>query len=239
MSILVHNNKSANLDDSLIPMLFSEFADDQKFEEGSTLADAMAALKRNDKETAIHELSHAVDSPDSRIQIVAWKQLKKLSIYPDAATAKKVLGTVVEVGLADGTDYLAVYSDNSARYFNFSGKKIFWEPAKHDINLDFQKLMQYSQAIVDLIGVWEEPRRPAPKQGFVRLNFLTPMGLHFVEGSFSESHEEPLAQQVLAQAAGIMKKLIARASGKSNDTYCARWLASFMLYTLNSFFSLS
>jgi hypothetical protein len=212
MNLFLEKANGVDSDEAMVAMLFGEFAEAQLEQEGHPLAKARLALGMADTGTAIAELKSIAASSVSRYRYHAWNELKKLGVLPSRSLTKSLLGVVVEVGLPSGTDYVAVYADNTARYFNFSGKKVIWEAPNHDFDLEFQKLFQCSQSIVDLIGVWEGPRRPAPASGAVRLNFLTPSGLYFGEGSFEVLWKDPMAQPVLAQALAVMKKMIAVAA---------------------------
>lgn len=190
--------------EELIPLLFGEIENDS-FKK--LFPDVVDALKGNNTELAKALLVERTRSSESRLQIIAWRELKKLGIGPDESKEKQLLGFVIEVGLNGGTDYLAVYPDNRARYFNFSGAKIIWESNNQDINNEIQKLIEYSQEVVNQIGVWDKPRRDPPGNGIARINFLTPIGLHFGEAPLNVLAEDPLAKQVISQSIKVMKLL--------------------------------
>jgi hypothetical protein len=97
-----------------------------------------------------------------------------------------VLGVVVEVGLASGNDLLAAYADRRAYYYNYSGAGVVWQ--RPDLSLDalIDSVLASAATIVARIGPWNDRLRPSPGSGFMRLNILTPAGLHFGEGKFDE-----------------------------------------------------
>jgi hypothetical protein len=58
---------------------------------------------------------------ESRHYLQAWHFLRALGESPTNDEAKRLYGVVVEVGLKDGLDTLAAYTDGTARYFNYTG----------------------------------------------------------------------------------------------------------------------
>ncbi len=196
--------------DDLVPLLFGEFSLDQ-VAKLSFFDHALDAEKHNDKTRAIAEYRKLAGLPESRIQYCAWSALRKLGVDPEPEIARTVLGVVIEYGMPEGTDYLAVYHDNSARYINYSGKILVLEPSDNGINADLKRLLQYSQAVADLIGVWQEPRRPAPAAGVVRMSFLTPAGLLFGEGPVQAMSSDSCGRKILQQGALVLNRLCSAA----------------------------
>jgi hypothetical protein len=154
-----------------------------------------------------------VDAPEleSRQYAQGWHALRQLGVEPPAEVGKRVLGVILEVGLKGGLDTLAAYADRSARYINHGGNMIVWEAADPRIEGLISNLLRAGQAVADRIGPWLEPRRPAPTVDRVRLNMLTPSGLHFGEGPMAGMSTDELGGPVIAAGAALMQALIERA----------------------------
>ncbi|MBK7348504.1 MAG: hypothetical protein IPI92_01360 [Gemmatimonadetes bacterium] len=152
----------------------------------------------------------ALPGLDTRHYLQAWSFLRAQGDRPPEAQAKQVHGVVLEVALAEGLDLLAAYDDHSARYYNYSGAGVVWE--RPDASLDgcIDRLLTHSVAVVQRIGPWLEPRRPAPPAGQVRINFLTPSGLYFGEGTMEALMGYPVAVPVLNGAIELMQQLVDR-----------------------------
>src|SRR5579859_2661267 len=121
---------------------------------------------------------------------------------------KDLYGVVVEVGMDRGLDLLAVYSDRTARYYNFGGASIVWERA--DVSLDglIEQLLNAAQVVVGNIGPWTQPRpAPVPK-GHIRINMITPSGLHFGQAPFQLLASDPVGGPVVTAATILMKAMI-------------------------------
>jgi hypothetical protein len=108
-------------------------------------------------------------------------------------------------------DVLAAYEDGSARYINFSGKLIVWDMATPESEALVTNLFNAAEAVVASIGPWDQPRRPAPLTGVIRLNFLVSDGLYFGEGPFEILQTDPLGGPVIGAAVKLMSYLIHQA----------------------------
>jgi hypothetical protein len=62
-------------------------------------------------------------------------------------------------------------------------------------------------AILPHVGPWESARRPPPTAGTMRLNILTPVGLHFGEGPFDALERDSMAGPLVRAATKLMAKL--------------------------------
>lgn len=164
----------------------------------------------------IESLRKVLDTPnlESRQYLQAWHFLRQHGHTPDKLNAKKVYGVVVENGLDKGSDLLAGYKDYSARYYNFSGAGVVWEHPNTSLNHLIDALISAGQQVANRIGVWEKPRRPVPKKGVARINFLTPSGLHFGEAPIDALLKDPMAAQVFAAATQLMLALVELAKNK-------------------------
>jgi hypothetical protein len=121
--------------------------------------------------------------------------------------AKRVYGVVVEVSLRGGLDVLAAYADGRARYLNWSGAAVIWDAPGPPFDAAIAAVLNAGKVIVARIGPWEGPRRGPPPTDHVRLNLLTPSGLHFGEGPMDALGRDPLAGPLLAAATGLMRGL--------------------------------
>jgi hypothetical protein len=180
----------------------------------ATFDEVRAALKAKDKPRAQHLLRGllADSSVESRQHLQAWHVLRELGVQPEAAGAKRVLGVVLEVALEQGNDTLAAYRDLSARFMSHSGKTIVWEARDPQIDAHIDQLLNAGQHVAEKIGPWTEPRHAPPTNGNVRVNLLTPSGLHVGEGPFTAFARSPTGGPVIALGAKLMGALIGRAS---------------------------
>ena len=202
--------------------LFGDMPMDQWTGNGSAAQDfpwsafvlARARIKRGDRQEAINNWLEIVQHPglEPRHHLQAWNFLRQNGYEPAPGIAKKVLGVVVEVGMADGLDIVAAYPNHSARYYNYSGSGVVWEHPSHVLDDKIDALLAASVGVVAQIGPWDKPRPAAPPADYVRLNFLTPSGLHFGQAPMEVMSKDPIGGQVLYLAAGLMQGLIDQSS---------------------------
>ena len=180
----------------------------------TTLEEVRAALRGKDKPRAQQLLRQllADTSLESRQHLQAWHFLRELGVQPGAAEAKQVLGVVLEVALEKGNDTLAAYRDYGARFISHSGKLIVRESRDPQLDAHIDQLLSAAQRVAEKIGPWTEPRCAPPSNGNVRLNLLTPSGLHFGEGPFKSLARDPMAGPVITIGAKLIGALIGRAS---------------------------
>ena len=152
------------------------------------------------------------DTPgwEPRHYLQAWHFLRQLGVNPPSEKAKIVYGVIVEVGLKGGVDILAAYTDHTARYLNYSGSGVIWEHPDTSLDTEIDTLLQAGQAVAKVIGPWEQARPPAPQGDNVRLNMLTPSGLHFGYGAFQTLYNEPMGRSIIDPATRLMQALIAK-----------------------------
>ncbi|RPH72182.1 MAG: hypothetical protein EHM78_04200 [Myxococcaceae bacterium] len=187
--------------------------DDLTEEPWRSFIEARRALGAGDRGAAIARLRTVLEQPDldSRQVLQAWHALRLAGSPPPAELAKRVEGVVVEVGLEGGLDLLAAYRDLSARYVSFSGAAIIWEHPDRSLDGDIETLLSAGRRVVAAIGPWERPRPRPPGMGEVRINFLTPSGLHFGQGPYQNLASDGLGGPVLAAAIRLMQALIGKA----------------------------
>jgi hypothetical protein len=185
---------------------------------GSHFADARRALARDDRAAAIAALHAvlAIADAESRQTLQAWHSLRALGEAPPPGEAKRVLGVVLEVHVDAGLDVLAAYADHTARFLSHGGGVIVWEAHEPALDERIDALLRAGQTVTDRIGPWTEPRRGPPPKGDVRLNFLTPSGLHFGEGGFDELDRDPLAHPVIVSGTVLMQALTERTRTEVN-----------------------
>ncbi len=142
---------------------------------------------------------------DPRIKILAYNRQIASGHKP---TKKELLAVIVEVGLDNGLDVLASFNDGTARYINQTGKILVWETTDDKkVNEITRQLFENSINIVNKIGAWDEPRRPQPTKGNVRITFLVSDGLYFGEGPIAVLFNDPIASTALTKATELMKYL--------------------------------
>jgi len=145
---------------------------------------------------------------ESRVHLQAWHFLRQHGHAPPPEVAKDVLGTVVEVAMADGLDLLAAYRDHTARYYNYSGAGVVWERPDASLDPIIDQLLLASSRVVLRIGPWDGERPGPPPEGQVRVCFLTPSGLHFGQGPWAAISADELGGEVIRFATALMSALI-------------------------------
>lgn len=181
----------------------------------SEFARAQTLLQNGDKTGATAVLQGIVQMSDveSRHTLQAWHFLRELGVQPPPEIAKQVLGVVIEVGMDKGLDVLAAYRDHQARYWNWSGAGVVWEHPDGRFDPAIDELLTTGQQVASIIGPWDKAR-PAPvTKDKARMNFLTPSGLHFGEGTFSVMMRDPLAAPIINNGAELMKQMTDMALG--------------------------
>lgn len=169
------------------------------FSETSTIADFQKII--DDKNS------------DSRSKVLAYNRQLSKGHQPEK---KELLGVIIEVGLDDGLDVLASFSDGTARYINQTGKIIIWETTDETSNQLTQDLFAKSQEILKQIGPWDKPRRPHPKKDTARITLLVSDGLYFGEGPIDILFNDPLASPALASGTELMQYLIKKVENSPN-----------------------
>jgi hypothetical protein len=182
-----------------------------------TLAEPWAAIKRardlrdaGDLEGAKRELRPVLATPEleTRIFLQTWHNLRELGEKPPQDRAKEVLGIVVEVGMPKGLDLVAAYRDHRARYFNYSGAGVLWERRDESLDGLIDELLTAGSVVASAIPAWAQPRPPEPKKGNVRINLLTPSGIHLGQGPTEALNQDAMGGPILSAAYGLMKRLV-------------------------------
>jgi len=174
------------------------------------LANAQGLLAVGRKEEAIRSLREICASPDAhtRPRLWAWFNLRRFGVVPTVADANVVRGVVLEVRINAGTDVLAAYEDNSARYLNYSGKVIVWESNDEDITNMCQKVLLLASRVKQFSA---RDYVDSSQSALLRVTLLTFDGQYRIEGD----PDSPMAAneglgQIFKCGAVLMSALIAR-----------------------------
>jgi hypothetical protein len=192
----------------------AEMIDEEPWPSFVTIRDSVTI---HDTVEAMRMLQRIVSTPglESRHYLQAWHFLRLLGAEPGRAEAKHVHGVVVEVGMEQGPDLLAAYDDYHARYFNYSGRAIIWEHPDTSLDDEIDALLEAGQVLARQLGPWERERPPAPGNGSVRVNILTPSGLHFGQGPFEDLARDPIGGPTLTCATRLMQEMIAKTENRT------------------------
>lgn len=141
-------------------------------------------------------------SNEARVRLWAWHNLRMLGKYPSPDLARQVLGVIIEVPFEDRMDVLAAYADGTARYINHQGGMIVWDRMDETITPLVMNVIRETQPI----GAPQEDRLDDPVQpGEVRLNVLTPGGIHVWQGPPAETQA---LTKVFASMADLLRALV-------------------------------
>jgi hypothetical protein len=175
----------------------------------ASFAHARDALAGGSAPAAVDHLRAiaAMPSLESRHYLQAWHVLRELGVRAPQEIAKRVYGVVVEVSLQDGLDVLAAYADGGARYLNWSGAAVVWDAPSARFQPEIEAVIRAGTAIALRIGPWDGPRRGPPPTDHIRLNMLTPSGLHFGEGPMDALARDALGGPLVAAATQLMRGL--------------------------------
>jgi hypothetical protein len=154
-------------------------------------------------------------SAESRTRILTFRRLDALD-PPERQERPPFLGVVVEIGLDEGLDVLAAYVDGSVRYLNHAGSPFISEdnPA---IRPEVTALLAAAEPVARAIGRWEEPRRPAPGKGMLRLTFLVGGEIRFGEGRTAALSVDPMGGPVFVAATRLLTKIATKFAKPPRD----------------------
>jgi hypothetical protein len=180
----------------------------------SAFVEARALIAQGDRAGAVERWRMVAEAEglESRQYLQAWTFLRQQGVQPPPETAKRVLGTVMEVGMREGLDVLAAYADHTARYLNYSGAIAVWEHPDDSLDPLIDDLLRASAEVVARIGPWNAARRPPPERDQVRMSFLTPSGLHFGEGPFAQLSKDAMGGPVIQRATALLVALTSKTS---------------------------
>ena len=144
---------------------------------------------------------------DARVRVMALRRLQALG---HAVPPRQLLGVVVEVPLDSGLDTLAAYADGNARFIHGNGHLSVIEGPDTPVQPVVQRLLAASQAVVNVIGPTDQPRRAAPARN-VRMSFIVSDGLYFGEGPMETLMADDMAGPVLRNAVNLLNEITALA----------------------------
>jgi hypothetical protein len=203
-----YKNDAANLIYQLLfcdrPQLFKEHAKGE-------LTPPMSILFGDKPNFAEIEKVALNDQQESRMRMVAFNALRAAG----KQVPKKVyLGTIIEVGLPEGNDTLAVFVDGRARYINHSGKMVIVESQTNPFDQEIKNLIQASKPVVAAIGPWNKERLMAPTRGMFRMTFLVSDGLYFGQGPMGAMQKDRLAEPVITASTRLLLKIVQNGTAK-------------------------
>ncbi|MES2595534.1 MAG: hypothetical protein V4662_09375 [Verrucomicrobiota bacterium] len=218
------NSANADLPYSMRDTLFGDMPEDRwlanvqaaDIPPWSIFMEARHHLAAGENKKAIACWQSIVNEPtqEPRCHLQAWHFLRQQGVQPAPEQAKQLLGVVLEVSMPDGLDLLAAYPDYSARYYNFSGGAIIWEHPDTSLDAQIDELLNVSRDVLARIGPWDKERPGPPGKEEVRLNFLTPSGLHFGQGPMEVLSKDPMGGPIIHTGAALMSAMIEKASKK-------------------------
>jgi hypothetical protein len=168
-------------------------------------------MDSGDNRGAIASLQGVLEMPEveSRHYLQACHFLRELGVDASPERTKFLWGVVVEVGMQEGLDLVAGYTDHHARYYNYSGAGVVWERPDARLDTSIDDLLKCGEVVLHAIGPWNGARPPAPPKGMARINLLAASGLHFGQGPLDSLAKDALGGPVLAAAFRLMQALTA------------------------------
>ena len=151
----------------------------------SLFASALAASRQGNAAQAKADLKKILDIPEgeSRVQLWAWKALRDLGEKPPADIADEIQGVVCELHNDAGVGTIAAYVDGRARWQGGQDKKIVWDAASTDAEIDrlIYDLLKASQPLITRGSLSEVHKTPEPAAEYFRVSILTFGGIRTVE----------------------------------------------------------
>ncbi len=171
---------------------------------------ARRAAEEGDRAAAVEIWRRIAATPEleARHYLQAWHFLRDSGVQPDETVAKRLHGVVIEVPVGSGLDLLAAYSDRTARYFNHADAAVVWDRPDDRLDSTIDALLEAGERVVARIGPWEGERPDPPGAGRIRLNLLTPSGLHLGEAPFDALAADPLGGPVVSAGLVLMQALM-------------------------------
>jgi hypothetical protein len=151
----------------------------------SLFAAALAASRQGNAAQAKADLKKILDIPEgeSRVQLWAWKALRDLGEKPPADIADEIEGVVCELHNDAGVGTIAAYVDGRARWQGGADKKIVWDAASTDADIDrlIYDLLKAAQPLIAKASLSEVHKTPEPAAEHFRVSILTFGGIRTVE----------------------------------------------------------
>jgi hypothetical protein len=145
------------------------------------LASKFSAGNKKDEAVKIFQEIANTKNNDSRTMLWAWNGLRELGIKPKST---EVYGFILEVPIKGSIEYLAMYSDQTARYINYTGKIAVWETHQPVMDNLIQAVFINAKDLLSKQSL--QIGRSKVKTNKVRFNFLTSTGIYQTEKTFKE-----------------------------------------------------
>ena len=189
----------------------NQIASGQKVEPNTVWAKYQSVEKfvNDNKKSEAIKLLYDIASSDkleSRNILWAWNGLRELGEVPKRPI---VLGLILEVPQQNAIEYLAMYSDKSARYINYTGKVGVWDT--HEVNMD--------KLIADIITKSQDyfnneklkTGRNKLTSDKVRFSFLTIAGIYQVEKTFDElTSQKSSIGEIFMTATQVLNEIVTK-----------------------------
>jgi hypothetical protein len=183
-------------------------------------ASSAKASSNNNADEAQDHLKQilALPDPETRIQLWAWKALRKLGQQPPPEVADRVQGVVCELHNEAGVGTLAAYADGRARWFGGQGNVILYEQPGGDAEISglIRKILKAAEPLAKAAPLSDKHQTSEPEMEHFRVTILTFKGLHVVDmygPSIDES--QPIAD--VLDATGQLVDALARKSRETEN----------------------
>lgn len=177
----------------------------------SLFASALAASRQGNAEQAKTELKKILDIPneETRVQLWAWKALRDLGEKPPADIADEIQGVVCELHNDAGVGTIAAYVDGRARWQGGAEKKMVWDAASTDAEIDrlIYEVLTASQPLITRASLSEVHKTPEPAAEHFRVSILTFGGIRTVEVFGPEIVENHPLAPVLVSSGNLVDAL--------------------------------
>jgi len=145
---------------------------------------------------------------EARHYLQAWYFLRKLKVEPSPEVGRQVYGVVVDVVLKNGPEFVAAYTDHTARYFNYNGSGIIWEANNASLNEIIDALLGICQQVANQLQPINVRPNPPQQVDTVQINILTPSGIRHGIGTFDQLSQNASANEIVNGATYLMKNLV-------------------------------
>ena len=127
---------------------------------------------------------------ETRLRILAFNALKKHPVK----NKREMMGLILEVGLEEGLETLAIYRDYRIRYINCSEKMLLWETRDPEIDSKIVAIFDLAAAVMPEINMINEPRTASPTREKYRLSILADDGPHYYQGRMTTTYSKNLSE---------------------------------------------
>lgn len=176
---------------------------------------SVAASSKNNADEARKYLHQILNLPasESRIQLWAWRGLRKLGERPPADVEDKIQGVVCELHNEAGVGTLAAYTDGRARWIGGKGAAIVWETPGDDGAIDGQirKLLKAAEPLVKTAPLSDTHQTDEPKMEYFRVSILTFNGIRVVEAYGPTIEQSQPIGAVLVSSVNLLDTLTQKA----------------------------